>query len=158
MRMSEEQAAEYLARRAKEKGWVKAPHVVGVANAGDKPMTGRMIDLPWPPSGNHIYRAGENGMRRLTDRAKAYRLAVRNVCMALRVGAPYTGRLAVAITLYCPDRRARDIDNPVKAILDALQSGGIYENDSQIDDLHVMRAAGSYRGGSVVVRVTQISP
>lgn len=158
MRMSEEQAAEYLARRAKAKGWTAAPHVVATVNEGDKPLPGRMIDLPWPPSGNHIYRAGEGGIRRLTDRAKAYRTAVRAVCMAMRMGHPYTGRLAVTITLYCPDRRARDIDNPLKAILDALQSGGVYENDSQIDDLHVMRAAGSYRGGSVVVRVTQLTP
>lgn len=52
----------------------------------------------------------------------------------------FDGRLRVNIQLYPPDRRVIDIDNRLKSLLDAMQNAGLYGNDSQIDELHVMRA------------------
>ena len=49
------------------------------------------------------------------------------------------GRLYVTITAYQPDNRRRDLDNLPKAILDALQHAGVYEDDSQIDELRIGR-------------------
>jgi crossover junction endodeoxyribonuclease RusA len=49
------------------------------------------------------------------------------------------GRLAVHITLFPPDRRKRDVDNILKALLDACEHAGCYESDSQIDELHIVR-------------------
>ena len=49
------------------------------------------------------------------------------------------GRLAVHVALFPPDRRARDVDNILKALLDACEHAGCYESDNQIDELHVIR-------------------
>ncbi len=62
----------------------------------------------------------------------------------------HTGRLRVEIEAYPPDRRKRDLDNILKSLLDALTYAGIWEDDSQIDDLRIYR---STIGGMVKVRV-----
>jgi hypothetical protein len=65
---------------------------------------------------------------------------------------PIAGRLAVTIDVHPPDRRRRDLDNALKALLDALQHGGAYHDDAQIDDLHIRRGA-CVSGGRVCVRL-----
>ena len=66
-----------------------------------------------------------------------------------------SGRVAVQIIACPPDRRARDLDNLTKALLDALQHGGIIQDDSMIDDLRITRAQ-VIKGGKVRVVVTAI--
>lgn len=68
----------------------------------------------------------------------------------------YTGRLAVTVNIHAPDRRRRDIDNVAKALLDALTHAGLWEDDSQLDDLRLIRGAVRPRNGCVVVAVAQI--
>ena len=41
--------------------------------------------------------------------------------------------------VFPPDRRRRDIDNLPKAVLDSLEFAGVFENDSQVDRLLVLR-------------------
>lgn len=52
---------------------------------------------------------------------------------------PMEGRLAVVIHATMPDKRKRDIENIQKALLDSLEHAGVYIDDSQIDDLHIIR-------------------
>jgi len=68
-----------------------------------------------------------------------------------------TGPLAVAIDLFPPDRRRRDVDNAIKSLLDALQHGGAYADDHQIDELHVRRRE-CVRGGFVHVQIQPCPP
>jgi crossover junction endodeoxyribonuclease RusA len=56
--------------------------------------------------------------------------------------------------VHPPDRRRRDLDNILKALLDALQYGGAYQDDSQIDSLQVVRSK-SVPGGKVMVLVSE---
>ena len=49
-----------------------------------------------------------------------------------------TERLRILVELIPGDRRSFDIDNRVKAILDVLE-GHLFVNDSQIDELEVIR-------------------
>jgi crossover junction endodeoxyribonuclease RusA len=49
-------------------------------------------------------------------------------------------RLRVEIIAFQPDQRRRDLDNMLKAPLDALQACGAYHDDSQIDELIICRA------------------
>jgi len=52
---------------------------------------------------------------------------------------PMAGSLTVWIDVYPPDRRRRDLDNIIKSLLDALEHGDAYHDDSQIDSLFVQR-------------------
>lgn len=99
------------------------------------------LELPYPPSVNHYWRHSR-GRHYISDEGKEYR---RHVAM-LFIGeqdehkhTTFTGRLAVTVTVYPPDKRRRDLDNTQKALLDALAFAGVYEDDSQIDDLRVVR-------------------
>lgn len=49
------------------------------------------------------------------------------------------GRLSVFLSLSSATRRAYDIDNRVKPLLDALQDAGVFEDDGQIDSITVLR-------------------
>ncbi len=108
------------------------------------------LELPWPPSVNRYWR--HVGARTLLSRAgRKYRQAV-----ALRVvlaGRPRVeGRLEVVIDAFPPDRRVRDLDNGLKAPLDALTHAGVYADDGQIDDLRIRRGA-VRKGGVMAVTI-----
>jgi len=59
--------------------------------------------------------------------------------------------VAVTIAAYMPDKRRRDVDNICKAVLDALGAGGLYDDDSQVHDLHVFRAGYHKPSGKIIV-------
>jgi len=112
------------------------------------------LELPYPPSVNHYWR--HVGRRTLISRGgRAFRTAVR-VALAAAGVRPLDGRLAVAIEVYPPDRRRRDIDNLQKALLDALEHGGAFHDDSQVVWLLTEKAE-AVPGGKVVVRIAERS-
>ena len=96
--------------------------------------------LPFPPSVNHYYR--RVGPRTLISRqGREYR---RVICGLLAPGGgdkkpPRTGRIALCMDVFPPDRRRRDLDNLLKSVQDSLAQTGLYEDDSQIDLLLVRR-------------------
>ncbi|MFV0444096.1 MAG: RusA family crossover junction endodeoxyribonuclease [Planctomycetaceae bacterium] len=86
--------------------------------------------LPFPPSVNRYYR--HVGYRTLLSReGRQYRAAV-CALLAGRVQQPLSGRLAVRLDLFPPDRRRRDWDNYHKALWDACQHAGVLDDDCQI--------------------------
>lgn len=98
------------------------------------------LTLPWPPSFNHYWR--HVGRRVLISAAgRDYRKAVQvaSIFAGVRRQPPSLDRLAVRITAYPPDRRHRDLDNLLKAPLDALTHAGWWRDDSQIDELQITR-------------------
>jgi len=110
------------------------------------------LELPYPPSVNHYYR--RDGPRTLISRrGRAYRKSVCEVLAATGI-KPLVGPLAVEIEMFPPDRRRRDVDNVQKALLDALQHGGAYEDDSQIERLSIERFDPT-RGGRMIVRLEE---
>ena len=119
--------------------------------------------LPWPPSVNHYWRSvpirgrSGRGVRVVLSReGKAYR---RDVCARLRGHdqRPMESRLHVRVVLYPPTRRAIDIDNRMKALLDALEHARIYHDDSQIDRLVIERGE-VFKGGKAVVEIREVHP
>lgn len=110
------------------------------------------LRLPWPPSLNHLYPTGRDGRRHLSARGRQYHHAVAAVVACTRGQTRcLTGRLAVQLDCYPPDRRVRhDLDNLPKIILDSLTQAGLLRDDSQVDMLTVTRQRLA-RGGSVVV-------
>lgn len=112
------------------------------------------LSLPYPPSVNHYWRRA--GSRTIVSaEGRRYRAAAART-LAMRRIRHFEGRVSVRVVVHPPDRRRRDLDNVLKALLDALaQPGGAYRDDSQIDGLEVLRGE-VVKGGLVVVTVEAI--
>jgi len=97
-----------------------------------------MIDLPWPPSVNHYWKA--RGKRRfLSAKANAWMKEAAFLVQQARRSLSFTGPVAVVAFLHPPDRRVRDIDNTAKPLLDALVKGGLIKSDYQVSLLLLKR-------------------
>ena len=108
------------------------------------------IDLPYPPSVNHYWR--RVGARTLISRAgRAFRVRVCAILSARRV-RPLDGPLAVVVEIFPPDHRRRDVDNTLKSLLDALEKGGAYHDDSQITSRTIHKRAVT-PGGRATVQI-----
>ncbi len=111
------------------------------------------IELPFPPSVNHYYR--RVGPRTLISReGRRFRERVCAILAGLGIGG-LEGALHMEIEVYPPDRQRRDIDNLQKSLLDALQHGGLYADDSQIKKLNI-EMRGCVRGGRTLVRLEEV--
>ena len=109
------------------------------------------FELPFPPSVNHYWR--HVGSRVLvSSRGRKYRSEVNSLLRRKKI-KPLEGDLIVDITLRPPDRRRRDVDNYMKALLDAMQSGGVYLDDSQIVRLTIEKRDPMPKAGAVDVIV-----
>jgi len=110
------------------------------------------VRLPYPPSVNHYW--GSNGKRRyILPAGVEFRDRVFNIlagCKQLR------GNVALKIEVYPPDKRRRDLDNVLKAILDALQHADAMKDDNQVAALHVWRRDTRPPDGAVVVTLTRV--
>lgn len=100
-----------------------------------------MIVLPFPPSMNTYWR-NVRGTVKISKEGRQYRLAVSHAIMVERIAKnlsalPQTGPLRVFIQATPPDKRRRDLDNLLKAPLDALTHAGVWGDDSQIESLTI---------------------
>ena len=114
------------------------------------------LDLPWPPSVNAMY-ANVRGRKVKTKVARKYQENVAKICLCVGAGRKYSGSIKVSIDAYPPDRRRRDIDNILKSLLDSIQAGAVYKDDSQIIELFV-RKNPSDGDGRVNVFIEEIGP
>ncbi len=96
------------------------------------------IEIPAiPPSVNH-YWASRGKRRFLTKRAREWkRLVADEVRRQLPKHKPLKGRLKVRV-LLCVRYRRGDVDNRLKAILDAF-NGLVWVDDRQVDFLSIER-------------------
>ena len=110
------------------------------------------LELPYPPSVNHYW--GVSGKQRfIGKKGKEFRAKVMDAVNEAGI-QPLEGRLAIHVALYPPDRRKRDLDNVLKSLLDACEHAGCYENDSQIDELHIIRRDVIKDGACTIVILT----
>lgn len=113
------------------------------------------FELPWPPSVNHYWIQMVRGRKVIVaigQRGQEFRRQVAEIVGEM---TPLEGPLAVRIEAYFPDRRKRDLDNLLKAPLDALEHAGLYKNDGQIRDLHIL-GINVVPGGKLVVEIQEI--
>lgn len=116
--------------------------------------------LPWPPSVNVMWRSPRSGRlagRTLLSAAgRSYRQAVADAMILQRVPwHSFKGKLGVHITAHPPDRRRRDLDNLPKAALDGLQHAGVIVDDSEIDELRIVRSR-IVENGRLIVLVWEL--
>lgn len=115
------------------------------------------LTLPWPPSVNSYWRHNR-GRTHISTEGRKFRKAVIEAALlkrnALEGRGPLSGPLQLTVAAYPPDNRRRDLDNTLKAMLDGLEHGGIYHDDSQVCRL-VADKFEPVAGGKVVVTVEE---
>ena len=109
------------------------------------------LTLPWPPSVNTYWRRVGNKTI-LSAAARAYRAAAVAACIEQNTPRLGAARVRVSVIAYPPDRRRRDLDNLHKGVLDALAFARVFDDDSQIDELSIIRGAVE-KPGRVIVRL-----
>ena len=98
------------------------------------------ILLPFPPTVN-TYFTVSHGRKILSDRGRTYQAMCAAMVDAQRRhgyipnGTVFTDDVAVEITIRPPDRRKRDLDNLLKAALDAITNAHVWNGDSQVKQI-----------------------
>lgn len=98
--------------------------------------------LPYPPSINAYYGVvgmGKGTRKYITAQGKKFRNEVRDIVEAKGLDNNLDKDLHVEIFWYVPDRRPRDVDNPVKPLFDAMEHADVYTNDKTIVSFYCER-------------------
>ena len=121
-------------------------------------MSDYEFSMPFPPSVNMYFtHSRHHGRKILGKRGRAYK----NDCMeALEslglCGEGITERVSVVIHMRPPTIAKRDLDNYLKAPLDALSDAEFWDDDSQIDSLKIVRKE-KVKGGRLDVFVDRLT-
>lgn len=110
--------------------------------------------LPYPKglTVNNYWKTGRNGIY-VNPLVKRYKGIVwQTLINSFRLGER---ALRMQLKVYPPDRRIRDLDNVLKAVCDALQFAQVYKNDSQIEQLFVVRKE-VIKDGKLEVKLTSL--
>jgi crossover junction endodeoxyribonuclease RusA len=111
------------------------------------------LTLPLPPTINHYYGQRRNGGRFIKPAGEAFRKAVAEI-VAEAGHKTLEGRISLFAAIYPANRIKQDLDNRSKALQDALTHAGVWLDDEQIDELHLIRKE-VVRGGLVKVVITE---
>jgi crossover junction endodeoxyribonuclease RusA len=108
------------------------------------------ITLPWPPTVNTYWR-NFNGRTIISAKGREYRKAVADQVLIQCAAKHIDYAVKMEIKAYRPDRRRRDLDNLLKALLDSMTHAGVMHDDALIEDLRVYWA--DEVGGMVKVTI-----
>lgn len=111
--------------------------------------------VPYPPSVNRYWR--RLGNRTILSRAaREFRSRVKDLWYVqkwvYRRESLGSALVQVSLMIHPPDNRRRDLDNVLKAALDAIEAAGIIEDDSQVRRLE-LAFGDCVDGGSVTITV-----
>lgn len=114
-----------------------------------------ILELPWPPTVNTMWRSIGRGRTILGEKGRIYRTEVAARVLT-SIGRPMLDcPLSVAIAAYPPDNRRRDLDNLFKSCLDSLAHAGVYADDYQIQRLSIERREVA-KPGRLVVEIVEV--
>jgi crossover junction endodeoxyribonuclease RusA len=115
------------------------------------------LRLPFPPSVNRYWRHPSRGplagRHLISQEGRAYRDAVRLAVLHQRAVHGLEGQLRLTVHAHPPDLRRRDLDNLLKALLDAMAHAGVVEDDSQFFGISIWRMAPAPPDGHVNVTI-----
>ena len=106
------------------------------------------ITVPWPISANAYYTRGKSW---ISQKGRIWRdLAIGQIWDQTggRRPVPLVGRVSLTFEIWMPDdRRRRDLDNYTgKHVIDMLTKSGVWEDDSQVWEIHQYRRGKRGRG------------
>ncbi|EFC0657388.1 RusA family crossover junction endodeoxyribonuclease [Escherichia coli] len=110
--------------------------------------------LPYPPTVNTYWRRRGNTYF-VSKVGERYRRDVALIVREQRLKLNLPGRLAIKIIAEPPDKRRRDLDNILKAPLDALTHAGLLIDDEQFDEINIVRGL-PVPGGRLGVKIYEI--
>jgi Holliday junction resolvase RusA-like endonuclease len=112
--------------------------------------------LPLPPSTNKLYgRNRKTGGVYLKKAVREFRLEVWAIVKQTHRKKIY-GPCRAVVTFHPRDYRGGDHDNYTKCLWDAVEGGGLIDNDRQMVDVHY-RMGPPIPGGSCLLELTEIS-
>lgn len=124
--------------------------------------------LPYPPTVNHYWvsfvmpvKGGGNRVAMAVGPAGLEFRRDVEAAFTKQKGVTFKGPLLFSGVFCPPDRRARDLDNLLKAVIDSLKRRedlafpGAYLDDKQIQQINI-RFGGVIKGGKSVVTITQL--
>lgn len=114
-----------------------------------------LFTLEWCPTVNHYWLTHKN-YKYISQKGREFRKSVNRI-VALNPDHKkfYSKKLAIHIIANPPDSRKRDLDNLLKAPLDALQNAGVYKDDNQIEEI-IIRRGEKGRPGSLDIRLWRV--
>lgn len=117
-------------------------------------MSGLKLTLPVPPPVNTYYR-NFRGRMVMSAKGREFKKLVAEYIAENQYRKFWDARLHVLLIFHPINKRKTDLDGRLKAVLDALEDAGVYNDDEQVDQLTIIRG-NVVRGGKVVVYIDEI--
>jgi crossover junction endodeoxyribonuclease RusA len=114
----------------------------------------QFITLPLPPSVNSYWLRSPRGMF-ISKQGVEFRRQVAEIVAERSVMKFGTARLFMAVRICMRSKKKADLDNRLKALCDALEHAGVFDNDEQIDELHILRGPIT-KGGQCYVMISEV--
>ncbi|WJW82901.1 RusA family crossover junction endodeoxyribonuclease [Moellerella wisconsensis] len=112
------------------------------------------LKLPWPPTNNTLFSV-VNGRKIKSKKGRAFTEAVINQITKANQQFNLSGKLKIKIVANPPDLRKRDLDNLLKAPLDALTQSGVIADDSMFRSMSIDFGE-KVQGGSLDITIWEI--
>lgn len=112
------------------------------------------LKLPWPPTNNTLFSV-VNGRKIKSKKGRSFTEAVINQITKANQQFNLSGKLKIKIVANPPDLRKRDLDNLLKAPLDALTQSGVIADDSMFRSMSIDFGE-KVQGGSLDITIWEI--
>ena len=99
-----------------------------------------------------LFRSGRTV---LSKAGREYKVKVAEYVVENNVPKYGESKLKITMILQPKDKRKIDIDNRIKCVLDSLQEAGVFDDDFQVDELHVLRGE-QVKGGKLLLTIEVI--
>ncbi len=114
-------------------------------------MSAVTVDLPYPPSANRLWRV----VKGKPIKSAEYRGWLESAAWLVKAATGprgLKGPYGLSVAAGRPDKRARDLDNLLKPLSDAMKAGGAIRDDSDCQKIEAR-----WESGLTGVRVTVLA-